>query len=115
MPKIIYFHHNISIPATWARENAAQKQIIADFQPIKQYVDQILSSTGTMTTSQIAADYDMSARQLNRILFEEGIQRNVNGQWILYKKHMGKGYTSSKTVNIVHTDGTLDTRPCLKK
>ncbi len=91
-------------------ENAAQKQVIADFQPIKQYVDQILSSTGTMATSQIAADYDMSARQLNRILFEAGIQRNVNGQWILYKKYMGKGYTSSKTVNITHSDGTPDTK-----
>lgn len=91
-------------------ENATQRQVIADFQPIKQYVDQILSSTGTMATSQIAADYDLSAQKLNRILFDAGIQRNVNGQWILYKKHMGKGYTSSKTVHITHSDGTPDTK-----
>lgn len=49
-------------------ENAAQRQDIADFQPIRQYVDTILSSPGTMATSQIAADYDMSAQQLNKIL-----------------------------------------------
>lgn len=91
-------------------ENETQRQIIADFQPIKQYVDKILSSSGTMATTQIAADYDMSARMLNKILREEGIQHNVNGQWILYRKHMGKGYTSSKTVDIIRSNGEQDTK-----
>lgn len=90
-------------------ENEAQRQAIADFQPIKQYVDTILSSDRTLTTTQIAADYDMTARQLNRILHEDGIQHKVNGQWILYKKHMGKGYTKSKTIQITHNDGRPDT------
>lgn len=90
-------------------ENEAQKQIIADFQPIKQYVDSILSSTRTLTTTQIAADYDMSAKRLNKILHEDGIQRYVNGQWILYTEHMGKGYTKSKTINITRSDGRPDT------
>jgi len=92
-------------------ENEAQKQAIADFQPIKQYVDTILSSTRTLTTTQIAADYDMSAKKLNKILHEEGIQRYVNGQWILYKQYMGKGYTKSKTINITRSDGRPDTVP----
>lgn len=92
-------------------ENETQRQIIADFQPIKQYVDTILASTGTMTITQIAADYDMSARKLNRILHEAGIQRCVNGQWILYKQHMGKGYTKSVTFNFQHTDGRPDAKP----
>lgn len=90
-------------------ENEVQRQAIADFQPIKQYVDTILSSDRTLTTTQIAADYDMTARQLNRILHEDGIQHKVNGQWILYKKHMGKGYTKSKTINITRSDGRPDT------
>lgn len=90
-------------------ENEAQKQAIADFQPIKQYVDTILSSTKTLTTTQIAADYDLTARKLNRILHEEGIQRYVNGQWILYQKYMGNGYTKSKTVRITRSDGRPDT------
>lgn len=92
-------------------ENEAQRQAIADFQPIKQYVDTILASTGTMTITQIAADYDLSARALNRILREEGIQRCVNGQWILYKQHMGKGYTKSVTFNFLHSDGRPDAKP----
>lgn len=90
-------------------ENEKQRQAIADFQPIKQYVDTILSSARTLTTTQIAADYDMSARALNKILHEEGIQHKVNGQWILYKDHMGKGYTKSKTISITRSDGSPDT------
>ena len=82
------------------KENERQRQEIADFQPMRQYLDTILSSTGVLATTQIAADYGLSAKQLNRILHEEGIQRNVNGQWILYRKHMGKGYTKSATLCI---------------
>lgn len=91
-------------------ENERQRQIIKDFEPIKQYVDIILESTGTLTTSQIAADYDLSARTLNKILHEEGVQHNVNGQWILYRKHMGMGYTKSKTIPITRSDGSPDTK-----
>ena len=91
-------------------ENAAQRQAIADFQPLKQYLDTILSSESTMATSQIAADYDMSARRLNKILHEEGIQHCVNGQWILYREHMGKRYTKSITIPITRSDGNLDTK-----
>lgn len=91
-------------------ENEQQRQAIAEFEPIRQYIDTILSSPGTMTTTQIAADYDMSAKQLNRILHEEGIQHCVNKQWILYRRHMGKGYTKSSTFHFTHTDGQPDTR-----
>lgn len=91
-------------------ENETQRQVIADFKPIKQYVDEILASTGTMAITQIAADYGMSAVRLNNILHENGVQHRVNGQWILYRKHMGKGYTKSDTIPIVHSDGTSDTK-----
>lgn len=90
-------------------ENAAQKQIIAEFEPVKQYVDTILSSTRTLATTQIAADYGMSAKKLNKILHEEGIQYKVNKQWILYTKHMNKGYTKSKTISITRANGMPDT------
>ncbi|WP_294514082.1 phage antirepressor [uncultured Intestinimonas sp.] len=91
-------------------ENEQQRQAIAEFEPVRQYVDTILSSPGTMATTQIAADYDMSAKQLNKILHEEGLQHCVNGQWILYRQHMGKGYTKSETIPIVRSDGRPDTR-----
>lgn len=91
-------------------ENEQQRQAIADFEPIKHYVDTILESPSTLTTTQIAADYDLSAQRLNKILKSAGIQHNVNGQWILYKKHMGQGYTKSKTIQFTHSDGRIDSK-----
>lgn len=91
-------------------ENEAQRQEIADFQPMRQYLDTILSSPGALATTQIAADYGISAQKLNRILHEEGIQRCVNGQWILYREYMGKGYTKSATIPITHGDGSPDAK-----
>ncbi|MCI9578536.1 MAG: phage antirepressor Ant [Oscillibacter sp.] len=91
-------------------ENEVQRQAIADFEPKRQYLDTILNSTGALAVTQIAADYGISAKKLNRILHEEGIQRKVNGQWILYREHMGKGYTKSATIPITHEDGTPDAK-----
>lgn len=91
-------------------ENEHQKQVIADLEPMKQYIDVILSSPGTLTTTQIAADYNLSAKKLNKILCDQGIQRNVNNQWILYKKYMGMGYTKSETISITRSDGRPDTK-----
>lgn len=85
-------------------------QIIKDFNPIKQYVDTILESRETISTSQIAKDYGIKRRTLNKILHEEGMQHNVNGQWILYRKHMGMGYTKSKTIPITRSDSSPDTK-----
>ena len=44
------------------------------------------------------------------ILYQEGVQHKVNGQWILYKKHMGKGLTVSRTIHFYHHDGNPDTK-----
>lgn len=88
-------------------ENSMQKQMIAEFQPVKEYVDTILSSTDTVTVTQIAADYGLSAKALNKILFEEGLIHNVNKQWILYKKYMNRGYTKSETIDVKRADGSI--------
>lgn len=91
-------------------ENEKQRQMIADFEPIKRYVDTILESTSTMTTTQIAADYDLSARQLNKILKEARVQYKTNGQWVLSAPYRGKGYTESKTFSYIHSDGSPDSK-----
>lgn len=69
-------------------ENTVQRQVIAEFKPIKEYVDTILSSEDTVTITQIAADYGLSAKALNKILNEQGLIRKVGGQWVLYSNHM---------------------------
>ena len=90
-------------------ENEKQSHIIGELKPKADYVDLILSSKRAMTVSQIAADYSISANRLNKILKEERVQRNVGGQWILYKEHMNKGFTKSKTIHIERADGLPDT------
>ena len=83
-----------------------QTQLIEENRPKLEYMDMILGSEDTMAISQIAADYDMSGKALNKILHEQGFIRNVNKQWILYKEHMDKGYTKSDTFPVQKKDGS---------
>ncbi len=94
-----------------ARQVAEQKNLMLTQQIAENaskitYLDQILQSQDTVTVSQVAADYGLSAMKLNKILKEEKVQYKVNNQWLLYSKHQNKGYTKSKTVDVVHTDGS---------
>ena len=76
---------------------------------LRTYVDTILESKEALTMTQIAKDYDMTCQQANKIAHDEGIQYKVNDQWVLYKKHMGKGYTTSETF-CKETDGVVVTK-----
>lgn len=69
------------------------------------YFDIILESKGAVRVTQIAADYGMSARKFNAILHDLGVQYKVNSQWILYKKHIGKGYVDSSTFDYKDKSG----------
>lgn len=65
--------------------------------PKAEYTDNVLSSEGYMTVTQIAKDYGRSAKWLNGILQAEGVQYKQSGQWMLYAKFSDKGYTVSGT------------------
>lgn len=79
---------------------------IEEDRPKINYYNAILKSRETLTTTQIAADYGMSAKRLNKLLQDLKVQRKVNDQWILYRKHMNKGYTKSRTSRI----GSMESR-----
>ena len=85
---------------------AVLEQQVAEYEPKIGYLDMILATTDTVATSQIAADYGMSAIALNRLLHDLGVQHKVGKQWLLYKKHMNQGYTKSETTLIPMADGT---------
>ena len=86
-------------------EKAIHKQIVSELQPAKEYLDKILASKDHMKISQIAADYGLSAVELNKILEENKVQHKVNGQWLLTKGYMNKGLTKSKTSPIALDSG----------
>lgn len=91
--------------------NLILRQQIGELKPKADYVDEILKSPGTMTITQIAADYGLSAQKLNKLLHQARLQRRVGKQWVLYAEHMNKGYTKSHTIEIVRSDGRPDTQP----
>lgn len=73
---------------------------VAEMNEKVSYLDQILRSQKTMTVTQIAQDYGVSAISLNQTLESMRIQRKVNGQWILYAQYLSEGYVHSKPVEI---------------
>lgn len=74
----------------------------------KNYLDLIMRSKALLTISQIAQDYGMSGKALNKKLSEMGIQYSINGQWILYAKYKDCGYVSSRSIDITRSDGRPD-------
>ncbi|WP_288152640.1 phage antirepressor KilAC domain-containing protein [uncultured Prevotella sp.] len=75
-------------------------------QPLADYTALILACPETVSVSQVAQDYGMSAVAFNRILNRAGIQYSVGGQWVLYAAYKDRGLVQSYTFNYRHNDGT---------
>lgn len=89
-----------------AEQNKLQSQQLKESAPKVQYFDKALSSTGTFTATQIAKEFGWGAETLNRKLKELGVHYKQNGQWILYARYDGKGYTKSISRTYTKSDGT---------
>jgi len=61
------------------------------------YLNNVLQSEDTLTTTMIAKEHDLTARQVNRILHEEGLIFKQSGQWFLYAPHHGKNLVDYET------------------
>jgi prophage antirepressor-like protein len=81
-------------------EVAQNKQIISELQPKASYYDLILQNKSIMPISKIAKDYGMSAKRMNALLHELGIQYKMGKTWLLYQGYADKGYTQSRTYAI---------------
>lgn len=69
----------------------------AKMKPDSDYAKAMLLSDDT---TQIAMNYGLTARKLNKILEEMGIQHVVNKQWIPYKKYLGNGYVVGHPIEL---------------
>ena len=70
----------------------------------------MLLSDETLTVTQIALNFGMTANKLNKLLNEWGIQRKVNKQWIPKRKYIDKGYTLSIPVEVGNGETKENTR-----
>lgn len=95
---------------TISKENTELGNKIIEMLPKVSYYDQILQSDATMTITQIAQDYGMSAIKLNLLLSDMRIQHKVRGQWILYGQFLHGGYVHSRAIDIIRSDGRHDVK-----
>lgn len=77
--------------------NTEQAKAISEMSPKATYYNIILQSPSTITVTQIAQDYGMSAKAFNKLLNTLGIQRKVGRQWVLYSEYISNGYVQSAT------------------
>ena len=90
--------------------NALLEEITVQQKPLTDYARIILSSTQTVTITQIAQDYGMTPVGMNQLLFKLHIQHKVGGQWILYIPYLNKGYVQSFSSYFVKSDGEVQVK-----
>lgn len=87
-------------------ENAQQRQMIAEYSPKASYYDVVLQTKDLTSASQISKDYGKSAKWLNSLLHDLGVQYKQGNVWLLYQKYAEMGYTKSKTHTFSDDHGT---------
>lgn len=90
------------------KENIELASEVQELKHDRNYLDIIMRSRSLMTVSQIAQDYGMSAKAMNKTLADMGIQYKNNDQWILYARYKDCGYVSSRCIDIVRSNGMPD-------
>lgn len=87
-----------------------QEAQIKELAPKADYTDTILASKDLVNMTQIAKDYGMGAKTMNRLLKDLGIQTYNGNQWVLTYKYQNKGYAASATASYYHQDGSIGSR-----
>ncbi|MCE8567189.1 MULTISPECIES: phage antirepressor KilAC domain-containing protein [Bacteroides] len=88
-------------------ENQLQSEQLKLAAPKVQYVDEVLQSSQTYTSTQVAKELGMrEAEQLHKVLKSKGIMFKQSGQWMLTAKYSEKGYTKPRTVTFPRSDGS---------
>ena len=88
------------------QQNQLQSEQLKLAAPKVQYVNDVLQSVNTYTSTQMAKELSMrEAEQLHKVLKEKGIMFKQSGQWMLTAKYSEKGYTKPRTHNYIDDYG----------
>lgn len=79
---------------------APLQAVIEEQKPKVTYYDVVMQSDDVVPITVIAKDYGLSARKLNSMLKEWGVQYKQGQQWFLYAKYAGCGYMHSVTTAV---------------
>ena len=78
--------------------------------PKVKYVDDVLQSVNTYTSTQMSKELGLrEAEQLHKILKEKGVMFKQSGQWMLTAKYCEHGYTKPRTHQFTRNDGSVGT------
>lgn len=92
------------------QQNIYLSNEIKEAAPKVQYVNNVLQSANTYTSTQLSKELGMrEAEQLHKALKEKGIMFKQSGQWMLTAKYSEKGYTKPRTTTYTRSDGSQGT------
>lgn len=86
------------------------EQQVMELQPKATYYDLVIQNKSLLSVTKIAKDYGMSARKLNNLLHEYGVQFKQGDMWFLYQGYADKGYTQSFTHVIDDKNSRMSTK-----
>lgn len=91
------------------QQNALQEEQLRQAAPKVQYVDNVLQSVNTYTSTQIAKEVGMDAAKFHKALKERKVMFYQSGTWMLTAKYQGKGYTKMRTHQFTRNDESIGT------
>lgn len=78
--------------------------------PKVEYVDQVLASVNTYTSTQMAKELNLRhAEHMHALLKDRGVMYRQSGQWLITAKYSERGYTKTRTHAYVRSDGSQGT------
>lgn len=87
----------------------AEQQVL-ELRPKATYYDLVIQNKSLLSVTKIAKDYGMSARKLNSLLHDFGVQFKQGDMWFLYQDYADKGYTQSFTHVIDNENSRMSTK-----
>lgn len=91
-------------------ENGLLESTIKEQAPMVVHYNKVLSAENSHLATAMAQLFGMGAPTFNRLLALWDIQRRVGAEWVLCAKYLGKGYTVTRPVPYLNSQGVTQTK-----